>query len=400
MPAESSLAVLDARLAGLREAAGEIRESLLELELDPHRELLERSPLEGESRARWTAASAAIADLWQCHGLLAALLERAGILRAGRRLRPDGLVELRALLEGRSIELSDGAVPLAERGLLGAATRRCSTEELLVRMSGAFEEAKAVVVAVGGAWETLAPRLDAAGRQLEQAGSLAGELGDPARAELEDAERRLAALRGALTRDPLGVAPGEVDALAGAVASIRGDLAATAELAGEFGPRLALARELLGQLRAAVQAGEAARAEAMVKIAAPGAEPAPAVGEELSAELERVAALGRGGAWREARLLLEGWTARAGGLLAEAQRILSANRAPIEARDQFRGLLEAYQVKAGRLGLLEDPGVAEIFARARQELYRAPTDLALVARLVRRYQEALVVPRAASEKLR
>jgi hypothetical protein len=75
--------------------------------------------------------------------------------------------------------------------------------------------------------------------------------------------------------------------------------------------------------------------------------------------------------------------------LEDALRTHLANRAPIEARDQFRALLEAYQVKAKRLGLLEDPRLADIFDRAHDALYTAPTDLALAARLVRSYQESL-----------
>ncbi len=77
-----------------------------------------------------------------------------------------------------------------------------------------------------------------------------------------------------------------------------------------------------------------------------------------------------------------------------------ANRAPIEARNQLRALLEAYQVKAGRLGAVEDPELARIFAQAHQALYTAPTDLALVAQLVRRYQEILSAARPAPEVIR
>jgi hypothetical protein len=46
-------------------------------------------------------------------------------------------------------------------------------------------------------------------------------------------------------------------------------------------------------------------------------------------------------------------------------------------------------VKARRLGLVEDPELEQTFARAHKALYTAPTDLALVAQLVRRYQELI-----------
>jgi hypothetical protein len=60
-------------------------------------------------------------------------------------------------------------------------------------------------------------------------------------------------------------------------------------------------------------------------------------------------------------------------------------------------LLDAYQVKAKRLGLLEDVLVADAFARAQAALYNAPTDLNVAAQLVRAYQETINGPPSASE---
>ena len=109
----------------------------------------------------------------------------------------------------------------------------------------------------------------------------------------------------------------------------------------------------------------------------------------LGDELSQIAGLAERGAWREARQALEDWTTRAHGLLEGARRTLDTNRAPIEQRNQFRALLEAYQVKAKRMGRLEDADMEAIFSRAHNALYTAPTDLALAAQLVRRYQQAL-----------
>lgn len=47
------------------------------------------------------------------------------------------------------------------------------------------------------------------------------------------------------------------------------------------------------------------------------------------------------------------------------------------------------QVKAKRLGVVEDPSVASIFTEAHEALHNAPTDLGLAGRLIRRYQQAL-----------
>jgi hypothetical protein len=99
--------------------------------------------------------------------------------------------------------------------------------------------------------------------------------------------------------------------------------------------------------------------------------------------------LGRRCAWREADAALDAWVARVGALIEDADRVAAQNRAPIEARNQLRGLLSAYEGKAKHLRLIEDPTLAAMFRAARDCLYTAPTDLVLAAELVQRYQRAL-----------
>jgi hypothetical protein len=121
---------------------------------------------------------------------------------------------------------------------------------------------------------------------------------------------------------------------------------------------------------------------------------------DLGAELDEIARLARTGAWRDARSRLDAWTSRTEALLLGARRAARASRAPLEARNQFRALLEAYQVKARRLGVVEDPELEQTFARAHEALYTAPTDLALVAQLIRRYQELIGSARRCRDELR
>jgi hypothetical protein len=395
MPVELTVEALDPGLAALGLAADRIRENLVGLELDPDRELLDAIVLAGESAVRWAAASAEIADLWRGLGRLDAVLERARGLRGARRPRPAQLDELRDLLDGRSIELSSGAVPLADRVLLDGveATQRCTPAELLVRMSNAFDLARAAVVEIAGVWEALTPRLEVVRRLLADAERSAAELGEPARPDLLEAARRLATLAATLSTDPLAVAPDQIDELGVGLGTTRRDLDATAAVAHDHPARIALARQLLSELRAVERAIPPAHAELVVKVAAAAAEPPPASGiGALEAGLTEIAALADARAWREARVGLAGWMIAERAALADAERTLRAKRAPIEGRNQLRGLLDAYQVKASRLGLIENPDLVEIFARARQELYTAPTDLVLAGDLLRRCQVALSSP--------
>ena len=165
-------------LTRLQEASDRVAANLVELEIDSSRQLLDVSTLTGRSADRWSEASAALTDLWRWQGQLKQLLERADKLRGPWRSN-----ELRSLLVGQSIELTRSEVPLAERDLLGSSevTIRCTADELLERMSRAFDEAKTVVAEFGEAWSALTPRVTAAQAALDGAQAIATGLGEPHR---------------------------------------------------------------------------------------------------------------------------------------------------------------------------------------------------------------------------
>jgi len=376
---------LDRELSRLQEASERIAANLVELEIDSSRQLLEASTLTGQSARRWESANAALTDLWTWRALLETLLERAGKLRANSR-RED---ELRSLLTTPSIELGRGEVPLAERDLLGSTevATRCTTRELLERMSSAFDVAKSVVAQFGAAWDALTPRLTEARAALARARSLAASLGETERADLVDAAATLDRLTVTLTADPLSIGAAEVDRLTRSVQEILRELEAAATLRGELDTKLADAGARLAALHAAIEEARAAHEEARLKISLPAAPPAPELPGDLAGRLDEIARLARSGAWREAGTELDRWTAQTAALLDSARTALLANRAPIEARNQLRALLDAYQVKAARVGAIEHPELERIFAQAHEQLYTAPTDLSRVAQLVRRYQE-------------
>jgi hypothetical protein len=379
-------------------ASERVSANLVELEIDSSRQLLEARTLTGESATRWSEASATLTKLWEWRGLLDAFLKRAEELRRNGR----GMRELESLLASPSIEVARSPIPLSERELLGSSevTVRCTPDQLLERMSAAFDEVKTVVAQFGQASETLTPRLTAARSILDQAQAIAASEGESGRTDLDEASDRLTRLSAALTSDPLSVAPSAMDRLIDSLEAIRRDLEATGALRRDFDARLADSRALVRQLESVVGEAQAAHEELLIKIAVPSAAAPPELPANLGTDLDQIAALARSDAWREARRRLDKWTAGARELLDVAQRALRANRAPIESRNQLRALLEAYQVKAGRLGTVEDPELERIFAQAHQALYTAPTDLALVAQLVRRYQAILSAAQPAREAIR
>jgi hypothetical protein len=145
----------------------------------------------------------------------------------------------------------------------------------------------------------------------------------------------------------------------------------------------------MDHVEAAQRDGEAAHELVLAKIANPSV-PAPRhVLSELAGGLREIEALVERARWAEARDALAGWTGEATAELERALAITAANRAPLERRDQLRGLLKAYQGKARSLRALENGEIVALFEGAQHELYTAPTDLGVATELITRYQEAL-----------
>jgi hypothetical protein len=389
---------IDAEIARLREAADTVATNLGELQRDPTFELVATASVQGLTARRWVEAESELdrVEIWFAR--LTSFVEEATNRRGGGRpLTPEASRDVDAFLTGPSIELTRDEVPLAERGLLGAAheTTRCTADELLRHMADAFDAAKSVILAVGTAWDSLVPRL----RDIRDA--LARLDARPAlsvadRDRLDTLGNDLDRIAEDLVLDPLVVAADDLDELEGRVAAIEAELAAVDDLRSEAVERLLQADALYGQLRSAVADADAAHREALEKIVAPGV-PAPApVASTLATQLDRVKVMVADGNWREAEGALTAWTAEVDAQLRDALECAAANRAPIETRNQLRGRLDGYRAMAIGRGLVEDMRLAALHARARDALYTAPTDLADAEALVQAYREAL--PRDPSDR--
>jgi hypothetical protein len=376
------------QLAELQRSAQQSSASLVELELDPERKLLEEATLEGMSADRRSQASALSAELWRRQGLLEDLLARAQELGRGRRSE-----QLAALLERPSIDLGRAAIEPAARSLLTAEGQLCSPAELLAEMTAMFDEVKGVYGLFARTWEALIPQLESLRRLAQETSTLADANAGEERERLEVPLAAVAALARAVARDPLSVRPEGITALEDDLESRRGELERFAELRNTFPVALADAQARLEALGEALAEARAAREELFAKIAQPAAPPLPEFDETLQSELSGVRELAEHGAWSDAARSLDALRGRIDAALDETQSAIDAHRAPIAARNQLRALLDAYRVKSSRLGLIEDSNVASIYREAEAALYTAPTDLADAERLIRRYQEALSDPR-------
>jgi hypothetical protein len=347
---------LDRRLERLERDAQASREALLEIELDHTREQLEKSSLTGVTATAWMTAAAEFASAWEAQTLLDDHLARARRARGAERER-----------------------------LLGTGAH----DELLARCSAPLAAMRELLVRVADAWDAYVPRLTTVNATVRACADLLDELGAPPQPDLARAREELAALTDAVARDPLGAPVERIATLEQAVAAARSSVEQLRDFRTDAEHRLSEARALLDEVRCAEQDARDAHLTAQEKIA--GAQlPAPvAVPDDLAAELDRVADLARSAAWPEACDRLYRWQLDATRARDEAQAIAAANRAPIATRDELRGRLNAYQAKAHRLHLLEDPELAALHARAHRMLHTAPTDLDAAADVLRRYQAGL-----------
>ncbi|MFD7892856.1 hypothetical protein ACFV3O_31440, partial [Streptomyces albidoflavus] len=106
---------------------------------------------------------------------------------------------------------------------------------------------------------------------------------------------------------------------------------------------------------------------------------------------EQVAAVAdhrRHGRWHRLSPLLEALERRADDELERARASLTAVTAPLAVRAELRGRLDAYRAKVSRLGLAEDPVLAERYDAARRVLWSAPCDLRVAEEAVLRFQRA------------
>jgi chromosome segregation ATPase len=368
-----------------------IQANLLELDGSYVRQVLDGATLTGQTRQRWSAASATLAELWQTYLAYSAVVDRAAELARGRPARKD-LPELISLLTESSVQLARAPAPLASRDLADTGRENLTLAAAIARMRRKFTEVAEVTTAVEAVWNEAGSRLDAAAEELARARRLlTGLSDDDLAARLGSAESSLASLRAGLDSDPLALWRG------GRADTSAADL--LREQAAGLGAKIAEldrvrqdARRRIEQLRTAAAAARAARQDALAAwqraaeriVALPP--PPPETAEPGYAALTALADTGR---WRRLETELdraEGELAAATSRARDTERTVAS---ALDRRDELRGLLGAYKAKAARLGAAEDEDLTARYDRARDLLWTAPCDLAAADDAVTGYQRAI-----------
>jgi hypothetical protein len=374
-----------------------IQANLLELDSSFGKRLLAGAALTGDSRKRWDVVAADLTTLWQTFDAYSAVVDRAAELLAGlRRSATRELAEISSLLYGTSVKLTRPSPALARGDLTGTGEAQVTLAAAVTDMRRAFAPATAVVNAAEAVWNETAEPLQRIGDQLAAARQqLAGLDSDAQGQDLAVAETELAQLRDVLNHDPLALwQGGRVDTSrigrlrdrAAAAASAAAKLAALRDNAGA---RIAAVSAAVSAASAARQDAIAARDRATAKIVVV-ALPAPPDLSGLTARLEAAGSLKAAGRWTRlaAELdVIEEQAAAAVGRCREAERYATAL---LDRRAELRGLLDAYQARAARLGGAENSDLDARYARAKELLWTAPCDLAAATAAVTGYQQAVL----------
>ncbi|RFS85720.1 hypothetical protein D0T12_12045 [Actinomadura spongiicola] len=386
----------DRALARLREERERIGAALLELEAHQGYQLLDGASLDGETRRVQSEVRAGVASLWALFDVYGRALDAAESLRA-RHAKPGQaqLNELTWLIAGPSVELPAEEVPLHRRTLLSVPSgERLTLRAVVERMTPMYEAAAQAIAALDAVWSALLSRLAeveaerrAAEELLESLGGIEPEL-DRLRDDLETVAVVVRADPMALARDGRADTA-RLDEIRAGLAEVRRGLEEAERLRDGFADRIRGVAAVLERLRGTEAEARRVRDEALAKIAKPTL---PELPEASAALADRLAAVGRpvrGHGWNDVSTRIFDLEKTANQALERAREAVGVISGLLDRREELRGRLEGYRVKAARLGHAEDAELAGMYERARELLWTSPCDLRKATVTLSGYQQAI-----------
>lgn len=398
MTPEESAAKRVAEVLAERDA---VQANLLELDGSFAKQVLEGAALTGQTRDRWAEASTALAALWETFLAYSAVVDRVAALGSGsRRPTRKDLPELTRLLTEGCVQLPGPPVPLAHRDLAATGRPPVTLATAVGAMRRAFSQVAEVTSAVEAVWAAVAVPLEAATTELARVRPLVDGLGADLETEFREAEKAVAARRAAANADPLalwrpapGGAVGDGGVDTSAASQVRDLVAALAARITEAGLLRQQARRRIDELAAAAAAARVARQDAIVarREAATRITALPPAPPEVTAlPIASLGALADTGQWSRLAAELDRCEAELATAAAQTADLRQTAADAMGKRDELRGLLRAYKVKAARLGAAEDQGLAASYDQAHGLLWTAPCDLAAAEAAVVAYQRAIL----------
>ena len=373
-------------------------QNLMDLQSHPTYERLAApdSGLQGRTAAQAALAVNTLSMLLRYYELLQGAVSRAEELRRDLPVlfgSEQRIGELRQVLEGRSIQLPAVQVPLGQRGLLsGMENVNCiSPAALLSTMAKAFEEAKAVVLAIDAAWETLGKNIEAASSRITALQGDLALLDETDRAKLREAERALNQLNQTAAHDPLGTEDELAAGITSRLYELHNKVIQSKRLREQIAADLQAAEMLLATVQNTHRDAGGIYAEVCEKVAAVNCSRPKPDGEmaALASWLERLKTKGSEGAVAAVGVGLRNWTVAANEALGSDRAALEGSKRLLETRSELRGRLDALKAKARAYSIAEEQDLMVLAEQARRLLYSRPSALDQAASLLSEYEAKL-----------
>jgi hypothetical protein len=174
------------------------------------------------------------------------------------------------------------------------------------------------------------------------------------------------------------------------LAALRTRLSELAALRDSFDARLAGLADVLSDIEATEATARQTYAAVVEKIANPGVPAPDGDGSvRLRSRVEALRAKADAGDWAALAAEVDELDRAAAETLDGARRSLRTVGGLLDRRAELRGRLEAYRVKAARLGYGEDLELERMHQHAQELLFTAPCDLPAATRALNRYQQGL-----------
>ncbi|MFC7485021.1 hypothetical protein ACFQX7_40155 [Luedemannella flava] len=313
----------------------------------------------------------------------AARRHRPGGRPAGRPPRPDRteLGELTRLLREAWVEEDGGKVTVTA---------------LSDRLELACRDVLATLTTVAAAVSATANRLAnveaAVAAAVVDANALAVPEDHPVAVRLSRLGRDLTEVRDEALADPLGAGPDaqRLRHLTAAIGAAGAELAELARIRATYEARAAQLAGRLADLAAAEDRARAAYDTALAKILDPGLPPMTTTESDLRERTAHLDADARAGRWLAVTDALEPLEAAVARALGAARERAAFADGLVARRDELRGRLESYRVRAQRQGRGEDAALSAQYGAVRALLWTAPCDLPAATRALYRYQQSVL----------
>ncbi len=372
-------------------------------ELDEHAtyRLLAAGEMAGRTGSKTNSVMSTAPYLWGWLAELRRVLEESEILAEDRGVFGKAHADrLLTIFEGPVIELRRSEIPTSLPDFVSARlidvefdeeVALVTLETLTHLFRVVFAPVRDIVAEVDSVWRDLMPRIHAADATMAKAEAIAERLGMTV-PEVRRARQRLDAVKSSVSDDPLSLAANVGETLDDLTARAAQAAANLERAHGNIDEDVDAMTSILADLRVLRARAAAAFSESEAKIA-PNTPlkrvPSTAIIDGPNGLAHRAVQLADlDGPWQDRRREIDRWHSTAQRLRAQLQAAYDTNSGAIVQRNEMRGLLRAYRMKATMMPGLDD-AVRELGDAAHEELFTSPTDLARASDLIAEFSARL-----------